>query len=227
MCSRLGLAFFVLFCLGACGGNVDGAPPVEAGGSGGVDASTQVVVVSAAGAAGANSGEAGAPPVENNRCDDAPAVVGCGCPLDPTPPPEVWSCIECDSLPSTSAWIGAEGGSFTLRGEGDRMFVLTIPPNALTAPTTIRVAESVRPPVGLMPVSAGYSIEPKGIEFAVPASVVIPVAANQQATGFYWSPDVCSEPSFLLKDEAVSPNSLAGTITRSGVVFATARGSLP
>ena len=91
----------------------------------------------------------------------------------------------------------------------------------------IRVSESVRPPVGLMPVSDGYSIEPKGIQFAVPASFVIPLVANVQATGFYWSPDVCSEPVFLLKDGPLPSNSVAGTITHSGVVFASSHGTLP
>ena len=149
MRSQLGLAFCLLLCVSACGGNAGLTQSSEIGGSAGVGASNTVAVGSTAGAistgaggtdssaaggssaGAASAGEAGTAPIENTSCADAPAVVGCGCPQDPGPPPEVWSCIECDTLPSTSALIGPEGGSFTLRGEDDKWFVLTIPPNAL------------------------------------------------------------------------------------------------
>ena len=155
----------------------------------------------------------------DDECAAAPAVIGCGCAQEPTPPPEVWSCVECANIPQTSALIGAEGGSFTLRGSGTTWFTLTIPPHALSAPTKLQISESVRPPVSLIPASSGYLIEPRGIEFAVPVSVKVPTAKNKLGTGLYWSPDTCSEPTWL--PSSVPENgAVSGTLSRTGVVFA-------
>ena len=199
-------------------------------GASGAETSTAGANSAGAGSAGAGGtqlgGGAGAAPVEDMTCNDAPVVVGCGCSQDPTPPPEVWNCIACETLPSTSGSIGPEGGSFILRGPGVAWFKLTIPPNALAVPTKLRITRSVRPPVSLAPASDGYAIEPTGIEFAVPVSVTVPLNANQVSTGLYWSRDVCSEPVWVT-GSAPGTDTVSGSITHSGVVFATSVVALP
>ncbi len=191
-----------MLALAACGGNASVEQP-----------SVQAV---------ANAGSAGlaeVPVAEVAACADVPAVVGCGCPQEPTPPPEVWSCIACADLPATSALIGPEGGSLTLRGPGVAWFKLTIPPNALQTPTKIQISPSVRAPVSLAPASDGYAIEPQAVVFALPVSVTVPLAAKRAGAGLYWSPDVCSEPVWAA-DSVVTSDTVSGTITHGGVVFA-------
>ena len=197
-----GLISCLLFVVAACGGNARAEQPT---------ANDAVATDSVA----TDSG------VVADECADAPAVIGCGCAQEPTPPPEVWSCIECANIPQTGALIGAEGGSFTLRGSSATWFTLTIPPHALSAPTALKISESVRPPVSLIPASSGYLIEPRGIEFAVPVSVTVPLAKNKLGTGLYWSPDPCSEPGSVA-NSVLENGAVSGTITRTGVVFASA-----
>ena len=208
-------AFGLFSCLlfaAACGGNARSEQPTT-NDAGATDAAATDAVATDAVAV-------------DDECAAAPAVIGCGCAQEPTPPPEVWSCIECANIPQTSALIGAEGGSFTLRGSGTTWFTLTIPPKALAAPTKLQISESVRPPVSLIPASIGYLIEPRGIEFAVPVSVTVPTTKNKIGTGLYWSPDTCSEPVWLA-NSAPETGAVSGTITRTGVVFASSAPAPP
>jgi hypothetical protein len=111
---------------------------------------------------------------------------------------------------SSSGVIGPDGGTVTLQGQQGPVsgvpFSISIPPNALAAPTTITVTElSTPPPAGFADWSPLYRIDPVDLRLAAPATLIVPFsnsccrsttapcgASFSRAMGLFWSgQDTC------------------------------------
>jgi hypothetical protein len=88
-----------------------------------------------------------------------------------------------DAGVSAAATIGPAGGVVSL-GQAS----VTIPPLALSQATTITITlRSDEPPAEYRAYSPFYEFDPRGLTFAVPATVVLPDYGGPQGAAIYWS----------------------------------------
>jgi hypothetical protein len=121
------------------------------------------------------------------------------------------------TLPGEIASIGPAGGEVVSGSSA----ALTVPPNALAAPTEIRLAPSDQtPPSPLNPLTAAYDLSPAGtpfpdaarptLELALPDGVSVAVAYLSRADGTGWE----------LVGGAVWGGSIKVQLPRFGTAFA-------
>jgi hypothetical protein len=88
-----------------------------------------------------------------------------------------------DSGEQSTQTIGSSGGVVRLGAAS-----LTVPPGALSQPTTIRITVlSGSPPSGYTAYSSVYAFSPSGLTFTVPATIVLPEHGAPASSSVYWS----------------------------------------
>ena len=106
--------------------------------------------------------------------DVAPPLDGPAVDAPPSPP---------DDLGGAAQTLGPAGGTISWHG-----VTLTVPPDALAAPTRIQIVETDEPvPAGYTGYSRVFRLEPEGTSFAVPATIALPFQGDAALATVFWS----------------------------------------
>jgi len=203
----------------ACQLDASVAGAVAAGGA----TPAPIITDAAAGADDAGAGGSGPLPLAECPCTRRPGALqstGAG----------IYAACAVGSGAKTTITVSPEGGDYVL-GAGEQLcgaqarasgvnFELIVPPNAVSAPTTLTLIETkIPPPSEYVDGSPVYSIEPAGVAFALPVALNVPYGALggvRPAFSIY----VSSGAGFIrAPDSYMNAGFMQGSIKQTGQLF--------